>query len=69
MGDFWDHFGIKRRRAESWQERRDVPTSRRRVNEKRKSTSDQRRRDISAIPASTSLKAKGLEIEGGSENV
>ena len=41
-----------------------VPTSRRRVNEKRKSISDQRR-DVSVISASTSLKEKGLEIEEG----
>ena len=45
-------------------QRRNVPTSRRRVNEKRKSTSDQRR-DVSAISASTSLKAKGPEIDEG----
>ena len=42
-------------------------TSRRRVNEKRKSTSGQRR-DVSANSVSTSLKAKGPEIEGGSKN-
>ena len=60
-------------------QRRDVPTSRRRVNEKRKPTSGQRhdastsrrlnvatsqRRDVSAISASPSLKTKGIRFRG-----
>ena len=46
------------------EECRDVPTSRRQVNKKKKSTTGQRR-DVVANSVSTSLKAKGPEIEGG----
>ena len=55
LGSFWSREKKNRKMA---------GTSRRRVNEKSKSTSDQRR-DVNAISALTSLKAKGPKIDGG----
>ena len=66
MGKFFRSFGAERRRAESWQERHDAPTSRRRVNEKRNSTSGQRR-EVGAISTSPSLKSKRDQKSRGIE--
>ena len=49
-------------------QRRDVRSTRRESQQVTNVTAPQRR-DVSAISASTSLKAKGPEIESGSENV
>ena len=62
-------FGIILEQSEDEQEAgRNVTTSQCRVKKKRKSTSGQRR-DVSANSVSTSLKAMGPEIKGGSEKV
>ena len=66
-------LGVESRSAKSWQERRDVPTSRhpnvvtsqrRNVGSTKIEVNKWQRRDVSAISASPSLKAKrGPEFE------